>query len=148
MTVSDDVNHVTDDGVIIGRSAVRGKAGRGRISDYNSDGIKIGPSEREDAHQSIRVAGASHTVAIAGEYQGCFLPPAATSAANHQSYSPSAPTSTAAMAHLYPSAKFSTLLPPHRTHSIAAADDVVAIAVVAFVSPPFPLTVVESTAEE
>lgn len=31
-----------------------------RISDYNSEGIKIGPSERENAHQSIRVAAASH----------------------------------------------------------------------------------------
>lgn len=116
MAVSGGVNHVTGDGVIIGRSALPGKVGEEgrRISDYNSDGIKIGPSEREDAHQSIRVAAASHAVATAGEYQGCFLPPAATSAANHQSYSRSAPTSAAAMAHLYPSAKFSTLSPaPH-----------------------------------
>jgi len=117
MTFSDGVNHVIDDGVIIGHSTVFGEAGEGRISDYNSDGIKIGPSEREDAHQSIRVVAASHTVATAGEYQYCFLPPAATSAANHQSYSPSAPTSAAVMAHLYPSAKFSTLLPPpHLLH--------------------------------
>jgi len=111
MAVGGGVNHVTGDGVIIGRSAACRRTG-GRISDYNSDGIKIGPSAREDAHQSIRVAGASHAVATAGEYQGRFLPPAATSAANHQSYSRSAPTSAAAMAHLYPSAKFSTLLLP------------------------------------
>ncbi|CAI6344525.1 unnamed protein product [Macrosiphum euphorbiae] len=110
MAAGGGVNHVTGDGVIIGRSAACRRTG-GRISDYNSDGIKIGPSAREDAHQSIRVAAASHAIDTAGEYQGRFLQPAATWAANHQSYSLSAPTSAAAMAHLYPSAKFSTLLP-------------------------------------